>query len=73
MENKLSSEVYARDMNPQLLRESSGFFGEGLEKLLKKAEKMDVDVVVGKFYMYPFIETDKGDIALVDGKLKKIV
>jgi hypothetical protein len=34
-------------------------FGKGFELMLREAEKNDQDVIVGKFYKTPFLDTDE--------------
>ena len=39
--------VYARDLKPDLLNDE--FMGEGFEKLLKEADKKDIELIVGEY------------------------
>lgn len=41
------TEIYARDLKPELLRDS--FMGKGFEKLLQEYEDKGEDLVVGVF------------------------
>jgi uncharacterized protein YecE (DUF72 family) len=54
VEKDFSSDVYARDIAPELRNDA--FFGKGFEDLLKQSEERDVELIVGRFYKYPHLE-----------------